>query len=170
MASLIENLIEVLTAENDEYEALLKLSIEKTEIIVAGDVDALNAKVNEEQQVVGRINTLERKRTEATNDIAMVLNGKPEELTLGKLTELLAGQPKECEALKNIHDKLKTTLANMSRVNESNMMLLQESIDMIQFEMNIMQSLKQGPATNNYSGKSYADESYNVRGSFDAKQ
>lgn len=170
MASLIENLIDVLTKENDEYEKLLNLSMEKTQIIVAGDVDALNAKVNEEQLVVGRINNLEKKRIEATNDIAMVLNRKPEDMTLGKLSELLAGQKAESEAIKSIHDKLRKTLANMVKVNESNMMLLQESIDMVQFEMNIMQSLKQGPATNNYSGRSYADESFNMRGSFDAKQ
>lgn len=170
MASLIENLINVLTQENAEYEILLGLSIEKTEIIVKGDLDALNNKVNEEQIVVGRINTLEKKRIEATKDIAMVLNRKPEELTLERLSELLASQTKECEALKSIHDKLKKTLANMVKVNDSNKMLLQESIDMVQFEMNIVQSMKQGPATTNYSGKSYADDTYGMRGSFDAKQ
>ena len=47
---------------------------------------------------------------------------------------------------------------------------MQDSIDILEFEMNIAQSLKQGPATANYSGNSYADDSYMGAGSFDAKQ
>lgn len=170
MASLIETLIDVLEKENDEYEKLLELSIEKTGIIVKNNVDALNEMVAKEQLIVERINALEKKRADATNDIAMVLNKKPEILTLEYLAELLAGQKKECDALKSVHDKLKNTLSNMVRVNDNNKELLQESIDMVQFEINLMHSLKQAPATANYSGTSYVDDGYGAMGSFDAKQ
>ena len=78
MASLIENLITVLNEENSEYETLLAVSMEKTDIIVRGDVNALNELVAKEQSIVERINKLEKKRIEATGDIAIVLNRKPE--------------------------------------------------------------------------------------------
>ena len=170
MASLIDNLIETLTKENEEYETLLNLSTEKTGVIVKSDIEALNAIVQEEQNVVERINSLEKKRTEITGDIGIVLNRNPKDLTLPKLIELLAGQPKECEALKRIHDTLSDTMDRMVRVNDSNKTLLNEALEMLQFEMNLIHSMKQAPATANYSGNSYADESYSARASFDAKQ
>lgn len=61
MASLIENLINILDEENSEYETLLSLSIEKTDTIVSGDVNALNDLVAREQSIVERINKLEKK-------------------------------------------------------------------------------------------------------------
>lgn len=170
MASLIDNLLEILTAENEEYEKLLELSLEKTGIIVKCDVDALNAIVEKEQLVVERINSLEKKRIEATNDIAIVLNRDPKELTLDKLSKLLASQKRECDAICSIHDKLKSTLGRMVQVNDTNKALLKESVEMIQFEMNLVQSMRQAPGTANYSGNSYADDSYGIAGSFDAKQ
>lgn len=60
MASLIDNLITTLNTENDEYAALLDLSMEKTGIIVKGDVDALNNIVEREQEVIERIIVLEK--------------------------------------------------------------------------------------------------------------
>lgn len=60
MASLIDNLITTLNTENDEYAALLDLSMEKTGIIVKGDVDALNNIVEREQKVIERIIVLEK--------------------------------------------------------------------------------------------------------------
>lgn len=52
MASLIDNLIDTLTKENEEYEILLELSTEKTGIIVKADPEALNEIVQREQSVV----------------------------------------------------------------------------------------------------------------------
>ena len=67
MASLIDNLITTLNTENDEYAALLDLSMEKTGIIVKGDVDALNNIVEREQEVIERITVLEKKKKNVKN-------------------------------------------------------------------------------------------------------
>lgn len=170
MASLIDNLISTLEAENDEYQTLLTLSIEKTGIIVKGTPEALNEIVEREQAVVERISNLEKKREEVTKDISIVLNKDVKLLTLSNLTEILSGQKREADALRAVHDKLSRTMEQMVRVNEQNKVLLQESIDMVEFEMNIIQGMKQGPVTANYSGMEYTDDSYGYRGSFDAKQ
>ncbi len=170
MASLIDNLIDTLNKENEEYEILFELSTEKTGIIVKGDTQALSQMVQKEQEVVDRINILEKKRTEITKDIGIVLNRDPKDLTLPRLIELLARQERECSVLKQIHDKLSGTMSRMVSVNESNKVLLKESMEMIDFEINLIKSMKQAPATANYSGASYADNSYASRISFDAKQ
>ena len=170
MASLIDNLINILEDENAKYEQLLELSMKKTGIIVKGDVDTLNDIISEEQALVDVISSIEKKRMAATEDISIVLNRKPEELTLPVLVELLSKQAEESTKLRRVHEKLKSTLSQMVKVNDHNQQLLQDSIDILEFEMNIAQSLKQGPATANYSGNSYADDSYMGAGSFDAKQ
>lgn len=171
MASLIDNLITTLQQENEEYQELLALSMEKTEIIVKGDVDALNIMIEKEQEIVSRINVLEKKRIESTNDIAIVLNKNPKELTLEVLANLLKGQKKEFDAINEIHDKLQKTMASMVRVNDHNKVLLQESLEMIEFEMNLVNSMKQGPNNANYGGGAdYTDTGYGMSGSFDAKQ
>ncbi len=170
MASLIDTLIDTLFKENEEYETLLELSIEKTGVIVKADNDGLNEIVMKEQKIIERINALEKARTEVTKDIGLVLGKNPTELTLSRLIELLAKQTRECELLKQVRDKLSDTLGRMVKVNESNKVLLNESMEMLQFEMNILQSMKQAPATANYSGNTYADNSYGTATAFDTKQ
>jgi hypothetical protein len=61
-------------------------------------------------------------------------------------------------------------MAQMVRINEHNKVLLQESLDMLEFEINLVQSMKQGPATANYAGRDYANNDYGMNGSFDTKQ
>ncbi len=170
MASLIDTLIDTLFKENEEYETLLELSIEKTGVIVKADNEGLNAIVIKEQKIIERINALEKRRMEATKDIGVVLGKDPKDLTLPRLIELLSKQTRECEQLKAVRDRLADTLGRMVKVNDSNKALLNESMEMLQFEMNILQSMKQAPATANYSGNTYADNSYGAATSFDTKQ
>ena len=51
----MENLIEVLCQESDEYEGLLTLSQEKTRIIASADLEKLQKITDDEQEVVSRI-------------------------------------------------------------------------------------------------------------------
>lgn len=170
MASLIDSLIEALEQENALYEELIKLSEEKTGIIVKGDIEALDVITGKEQEVIAQINRADRKREEATNDIAMVFGKNPKDFTLDKISELLKGKSDEQNRVNSIHDKLKRTMAGMVKINEANKVLLQESLEMVDFEMNLIQSMRQAPTTANYSGTGYSEEVGNMRGSFDAKQ
>lgn len=60
----MENLIEILDLESQEYENLLGLSMKKTPVIVSGALEELAKITDEEQNVVNRINRLELKRQE----------------------------------------------------------------------------------------------------------
>lgn len=171
MASLIDILIDTLEKENTEYESLLELGIEKTGIIIRNDVDELSRMVEKEQLVMERIMALEKKRTEASNDIADVLNKDVKTLTLTRLIELLGSQPKERDALASIHDKLSLTMKRMVEVNERNKALLDESMEMLRFEMNLVQSMRRGPEPNNYGRDAYISNNYALPDTkFDKKQ
>lgn len=171
MASLMEELIDTLEKENREYEKLLALSMKKSGIIASRDITNLEKITDEEQIVVSNITRLDAKRASVTKDIANVINKDVESLKLSVLIELMARQPKQQKILAEVHDKLKYTVGQVKMVNENNQKLIDETLDMIQFDMNLLRSMRQAPQTNNY-GRNAANlgaELGAVRG-FDAKQ
>lgn len=171
MASLIDVLIDTLEKESTEYEGLLELGLEKTGIIIRNDVNELSRMVEKEQLVMERIIALEKKRTEVSDDIADVLNKDVKTLTLTRLIELLSSQEKERDALSSIHDRLSLTMKRMVDVNERNKALLDQSMEMLQFEMNLVQSMRRGPETNNYGRDAYISNNYALpETKFDKKQ
>jgi flagellar biosynthesis/type III secretory pathway chaperone len=171
VASLMETLMEVLEKENTEYEKLVELSKEKTPVIVAGDIKTLQEIVDKEQPIVDVISKLEREREEVIKDIAIVLNKEVSALKLKNIIHLLKGQPKEQNKLALIHDKLSSTVKTMAVFNENNKMLLEHSLEMVQFEINLYQSTRKAPETANYGKDAYStgDVLINSNG-FDAKQ
>ena len=172
MASLMENLIEVLQEECREYEELCRLSKEKTPTIVAADLEALQKITDLEQQVVSRINRLDKKRVEVTGDIANVLNMKADTLKLRDLLPVLASRPKEQKMLSDVCDALHDVVGRMRVTNEQNGELLKHSLEMVAFDMNLLQAMKGAPETANYSKGAYSTGSQigNNRHGFDAKQ
>lgn len=172
MASLMENLIDLLEQENSEYEKLLELSMKKTPVIVEGDISKLEKITDEEQIIVGKVNRLDKERESVMKDIATVLNRDVQTLKLSKLTALLSGRPAEQRKLSEVHSKLKITMNQMMRVNNQNRELIQSSLDMIQYNMNVLKSLKAAPETANYTREAYNSGSTvgTEQNGFDAKQ
>lgn len=170
MASLIDTLIDVLNKENTEYEELLNLSEDKTSAIVHGDVDKLQEILGQEQKYIDTISKLDAKREENVKDICNVLNVPFEGMKVEKIIELLSKQPKEQSALQEVHFKLKRTLKQLMNVNENNKLLLKESMEMIEFELNLAKNSVVAPQTGNYSKGAYEQANMSGIGSFDAKQ
>lgn len=172
MASLMENLIEVLNDECSEYEGLLKLSREKTAFIVKGDLENIQRITDEEQEWVGRLNRLEKKRLEVTADIANVLNKDVTTLKLTNLIQLLNARPAEQKMLEETKERLQTVVRKMQLVNEQNRELIQHSLELVEFDLNLLQAMKTAPQTANYNRGAYnAGNTLSVgHKGFDAKQ
>lgn len=168
----MENLIQVLDKESSEYEVLLGLSMTKTPAIVAGRLDELQEITDEEQIVVNKINRLEQERVQLMKDIANVMNKDVTKLKLADLIQMLGSRPQESESLARVHDKLQDVLSNMQRVNNQNKELIANALELVEFDMNLLQAMKKAPETANYNKGAYTDGSLmgNVRGGFDAKQ
>lgn len=172
MASLMETLIDILNKESSEYENLLELSMKKTPIIVAGDLDNLQKITDEEQIVVSRINNLEKLRIENINDIANVLNKDVTTLKLANLIEMLEARPIERQKLAEVHDRLQSAVRRMQMINNQNRELINHALEMVEFDMNLIQSMKTAPETAEYNRGAYnTGSSMGMnRGGFDAKQ
>ena len=172
MASLMETLIEVLEKENLEYKNLLELSMRKTPAIVSDDVKALAQITDEEQIIVSRINHLDNQRNEAVNDIANVLNKDVTKLKIADLIKMLAARPQEQAELASVFDELRRNVHAVKRVNEQNKELIESALEMVQFNMQVLQSMNKAPETANYNrgACNTGDVIGTVNKAFDAKQ
>ena len=89
MASLMEELIGTLTAEEEIYRDLVPVEEEKTRAIIANDLKALQDITVREHELVDRTSALEGKRERVTLDIATVLSMDPKNITLEKIIDVL---------------------------------------------------------------------------------
>ena len=172
MASLIEKLVNVLEQENEEYTTLVDLSNQKTPVLIREDLKQLGKITDEEQNVVGRINKLEKERSTILNDIANVVNRDVKNLKLVNLIQMLEKKPEEQKPLVEVHAKLQTTLKAMKMVNEHNQSLIQSSLEMVSYDLNLLRAMKSAPETANYTRNAYTTgEKMGVMGrSFDTCQ
>lgn len=171
MAGLIDELAQVLEEENVRYASLIELSTEKTNYIIKNDITNLQRVVDEEQRLVDKVNNLEKRREEITDDICNVLHVPKSELTVKVLIDLLQKQKREHDLLLDVHTRLRRTVDRMVRVNEQNMSLMKQTLEMLDFEMNLVKGLRMAPETNNYDKDAYSAGGTNYSaGAFDAKQ
>ncbi len=171
MAGLVEELANVLNLECDEYEKLFAIAKEKTNVIIKGDIETLREMTANEQTILEKIQNYEKNRIEAIGDIKTVLNIRAAEFTVKDIISILGGQPREQKVLSEAHDRIKRTLKDFKTINDMNKVLLADSLDMTEFNINLVKSLYQAPETTNYNSRSgYDSQAYAPSGRFDAKQ
>lgn len=175
MASLIEELTDTLGREAAIYEELIPLAEKKTQVIVANDLESLQNITEQEQEAIERIGALERKRQEVIVNIGTVLSRNPATLDFKTLISVLSGQPKEQGELRQLHDRLKKTIGRLKDINSRNKILIEQSLEMIEFNMNFIRSTWTSPGmgqTMGQYGKGASEIQMPVSqtGMFDAKQ
>lgn len=151
MASLIENLIVGLNEEYAVYEKLLEVSMEKTSSIVSNNLDRLKNTTDKEQALVDTITSYEVKRNNTMANIASVLNKNASELKISDIVNFLEGQPEFQEPLMEINEKLAKVAKKLKEINAHNQNLIQESLAMIEYNINLLQNLNRAPETAEYS-------------------
>lgn len=170
MASLMEELISTLSQEKDVYLTLLPIAEEKTKAIVANDLEELQKVTDREKEMVDRVNALERKRSEVINNMGIVLGRKPQELTLTELICVAEKQPRDKKVLTELKDALGTAVRKLEDINERNKMLIQHSLEMIEFNMNLIQSTRMVQGNNYTKSAAETEIGASQTGMFDAKQ
>lgn len=168
----MEELMKTLEDEIVEYTKLLELTKKKTPAIIAGNIEELRKITDEEQAVADVLVNLDAKRASVTKDIAEVLNTDVESLKLSVLIDILAKQPSEQRRLAEIKDRLKSVVDSVKMINDQNRELIKHSLEMVEFDMNLIKSMRQAPETGNYGRGAVSDGSVlgGSVGGFDAKQ
>ena len=167
MASLIEELIDTLEKEDSIYEELLPVVEKKAQIIIKNDLEELQHITAVEQNFIDQITGLEHNRNKIISNIA---NRKVETLNLKAIVAMLEKQPAEQERLGNLHDALINKLGRLKEYNLQNKALIEQSLEMIEFSMNVIQSDRVAPVNNYNKSASTQDIPISQMGMFDAKQ
>ena len=171
MASLMEELIQTLDAEEKCYSQLIPIEEEKTRAIIANDLETLQDITVREHDLVDETSALENKRERVAIDIATVLGRDPKTITLEQIASVLKNQPADQKKLQEVHDRLRITVSRLQELNNQNKQLLKEAIDMVEYNMNVIRSTRMSSGSSNYS--SDASEVAGMapqHGMFDAKQ
>lgn len=166
----MNELLEVLGNEEAVYCELVDASKRKKEVIIKADIKALEEITGQEQEIASKIKNIENRRISIMEDIANVLGRRVEELTVDALLEVLKNQPKEQQELAEIRSRLKDTLAEMKEINEQNQTLVNQAMELVEFDMALLKSIRQAPETANYNKQAYNTGELLGSSGFDAKQ
>ena len=170
MASLIEELITTLQQENDVYKEMIPIAKEKSNIIANNDLLALQEITDKEQVFVEKVMMLDKKREEIIGNIATVLCKDAKTLKIQEIIKLLEAQPKEQEKLSSVHVNLKNSINELMEFNNHNKSVIEQSIEIIEFNMNFIQSTRMSPGNNYTKSAGQVNSVLPETGMFDAKQ
>jgi hypothetical protein len=170
VASLIEDLLNIMTMEKDGYDRLYSLSEKKREAIVSQDLQRLEKIAGKEQKIGDELKSLENKRVRALRSMAVVLGHDNEELTVTSVIDLISKQPKEAAALTKARDELVRSANRMQVLNEQIQVLLKHAMEMVEFDMTLIKSMRGAPETGNYNRSAYNTGDILPGGGFDTKQ
>jgi flagellar biosynthesis/type III secretory pathway chaperone len=170
VASLVDELVNVLREETRLYYALEECADEKTQILVRADVPALEQLTITEQARSDELLALSNKQVQILNDIKTVLGRKDEKLTVTTLIGYLASQPQVQEKLTIARDDLIAAAKRVQDKNQQNVILLHHAIEMTEFDITLFKSMRQAPETANYDKNAYNTGTILGTSGFDAKQ
>lgn len=170
MASLMDDLTKVLESETVKYKELLDLSESLREALIESDVPSVERLTANQEEVSNEIQSLEHRRARIMNDIAVVLNKDPKSLRVSDLEASLASQPALQAQLSSVRSDLRDTMDSLKQVNHVNQTLLRQSMELLEFDLNLFRSMRQAPETANYNKSAVNTGDLLGSRGFDAKQ
>lgn len=170
MASLVEELRNILVAEENIYRDLLTYGEQKRQILIDADVPALEKLTSIEQEASDKLLSYSNKQIQVLADIATVIGRNEEQMTVTRLIGYLAGQPDVQKQLQKARDRLLDTAKQVQSLNRQNEALLKQAIELTEFDLTLFRSLRQAPETANYNRNAYNTGTLLGSSGFDAKQ
>lgn len=170
MASLMQELLDVLGEEEKQYQNLVELNDTKREAVIEADLKELGAVTAKEQEIASVLANLANKRGGILNDMATVLGKEPKDMTINKMIGYLENQPEEQRMLTECRDRLLAAGNRMRAMNEQNQVLLNQAMEMVEFDLTLLRSMRQAPETANYDKNAYNTGELLGGSGFDAKQ
>lgn len=170
MASLVDDLLQTLREEKDGYDRLYEFAQNKRKAVINRELSELTEITEKEQVISDRLKNLENHRVSVMKDMAAVLGHDEEELTVTAIIGLLSKQKDEQEALTKARDELVDSATRMQFLNQQNRVLLEQAIEMVNFDLTLYKSMRQAPETANYGKDAVSTGDLLGGGSFDFKQ
>lgn len=170
MASLVEELINVLEQENEIYIRLSEYAQQKRQILIDADIEALEKLTVLEQDASDELLSKSNKQVSILKDIANVLGKDSSDITVTKLIGYLETQPEYQKKIIVARDNLLKIAGELKQKNNLNEILLNQAMEMTEFDITLFKSMRQAPETANYDRNAYNTGSLLGGSGFDAKQ
>lgn len=170
MASLVEELVNILEAEEKIYQTLIEYGERKRDVLIVADVPALEEITTLEQLKSDELISLSKRQIQTLSDIATVLGKTQEKMTVSRLIGFLGSQPKVQKQLTAARDNLIDAANRLQSLNDENIMLIQQALELNEFDLTLFKSMRQAPETANYNKSAYNTGSLLGSSDFDTKQ
>lgn len=169
MAGIIYDLVNILTEQKECYEGLLTLATYKAEGVSNKALDLVNQVVEKEEEFIGRLNILEKKRETTLKDIALVTGMDYSQITVTKLVGKMGPDLDVSKELIEVKHAILSCIKKLEEQNKLNRMLIEQSLELVDFSVNAIQSSQRGIAPSNY-GKPGEEMHMETVNFFDKKQ
>lgn len=139
MSKSIDQLILALNKEISLYRDYLEIATKKKDVIIKGHVKELESLTGIEQNMIVNMGKIDNMRTSIIGNLLMELKIESVE----NLSELAGYLPESYQAeLLQLKGQLEEVLQEIKNINELNGSLIKQSLDYIDFNMNLMMSLE----------------------------
>jgi len=161
---LVDQLIDILKSEATLYDSILKVSRKKTGIIIDGKISELESITKLEQAIVMQVGKLEDARENLVEKLSAQLNLDSSRITISDISKLL--QREQANRLNTCQFALEKVLEELKSANELNSKLIKNSLEYIDFSINLLANTS--VAGNLYGNSGRANDS-KMRNFFDMK-
>lgn len=138
-----EKLVALLGEMTGLYQAILDLSRQKREILIAVKPRELEVITKQEELFILQVGKLEAARSRLTQEIAAAGGLTADTLTFAKMKEL-AG-PEQGEKLEAIAADLGSIMNELAPINQLNAELIQRALGFINYNLNLLTQSSVGP-------------------------
>ncbi len=146
---LIDKLLEILEQEYTVYEDILRLSKDKTNTIIEGKVSELDNIVKLEQALVMQIARIDEKREEVLLQICNETNAGEKTMNISEIRKHTTEV--QSKRLEEYQKRMLGIVNELGHINKLNSKLIQNSLEFIEFSLNLMANAD--AASNNYGKK-----------------
>jgi flagellar biosynthesis/type III secretory pathway chaperone len=153
---MLENLFQILNEEYKLYRYIYKISEDKTQIIVKGKVPELEEIMKTEKAFVLRIGKLEELREKLVLGIAKNLEINADKINVSIILKNVKENDTSIK-IKNLQEKIVHIFEKLKNTNEVNAKLIKNSLDFVDFSINILSNIDDG--SNNYGNSGNINQS-----------
>ncbi|MGE7944133.1 flagellar protein FlgN [Lysinibacillus xylanilyticus] len=145
----VEAICSTLTMLERMHKSLLELAIKKTEIITAGNIEALDQLLKDEQAHVAAIDKLEQQRQkQVTEYLGAKGFASTDKTTVANVIEA-AEQQTDKDTLSAVRNRLLLIINDLKKQNDLNQKLVYQSLQIVNLTLG---NLRPQPEQINYSG------------------
>lgn len=156
-----EKLIGVMERLIKLHQSLLELSNKKKDIVVNGDMDALNQLLKDEQAHLAAINQIDNERQK----FAKILHPNLEDPTISDCVEAASGVEKK--TLERLRLELLDLISQLKEKNELNQQLIFQSLHFVNFSLSLLlpkpEEINYGPEAGKTNTQGYSSGLFNSK-------